>query len=169
MADWYERHIRARVSEALADTPATVVQGPRQSGKTTLAQSSRAAGEVNAYLSFDDDTVVDAALGDPAGFVAGLPRRVALDEIQRAPTLLTAIKVSIDTDRARDPDEPRRFLLTGSVNILSSVAESLAGRVQIETVWPLSQGELADVRESFLERLFNEALGSPPRGNADVT
>jgi uncharacterized protein len=163
MADLYERHVRARVSEALADTPATVVQGPRQSGKTTLARSSRAAGEVDAYLSLDDDTVVDAALGDPAGFVAGLPRRVALDEIQRAPTLLPAIKASIDADRALDPDEPRRFLLTGSVDILSSVAESLAGRVQIETVWPLSQGELADVREGFLERLFDEALGSAPR------
>lgn len=169
MAEMYERHIRPRLEEALIDTPASVLQGPRQAGKSTIAHASHDAGEVDGYFTFDDETLVEAALRDPAGFIGGLPRRVALDEVQRAPGLLTAIKRAIDEDRRSATSEPRRFLLTGSVDILASVSESLAGRVQIETLWPLSQGELVRVRERFLDRIFAPPLqGAAHPDGADL-
>ncbi|HSN13540.1 MAG TPA: ATP-binding protein, partial [Anaeromyxobacteraceae bacterium] len=100
------------------------------------------------------------ARADPAGLVAGLRGPVVIDEIQKAPDLLPAIKASIDRDR-----RPGRFLLTGSANVLTlpRVAESLAGRMEVATLWPLSQGELAGRRETFVDRVVR---GAPPPGAA---
>lgn len=167
MADYLTRHIRSRLQEALTDTPATVLLGPRQAGKSTIALASDAAGDVDAYLTFDEESLVEAVARDPSGFLAGLPRRVALDEIQRAPGLLPAMKAAIDADRRLASDEPRRYLLTGSADILPSVSESLAGRVQIETLWPLSQGEIDGTREGFLSRIFESPLPHPERDRTD--
>jgi uncharacterized protein len=127
------------VLEALADTPVVFVQGPRQSGKTTLVQRFRQVGYPADYLTMDDVVVLAAAESDPEGFVSGLPDRVILDEVQRAPSLFTAIKRSVDTKRA-----PKRFLLTGSASalILPKATESLAGRMEILNLWPFSQGEI---------------------------
>jgi predicted AAA+ superfamily ATPase len=92
-------------------------------------------------------------------------RPLALDEIQRAPGLLPAIEAMIDAERRRGGDERRRFLLTGSADILPSVSESLAGLVQIATLWPLWQGELAGKRERFLGRIFESPLERPAGGS----
>jgi predicted AAA+ superfamily ATPase len=91
-----------------------------------------------------------------AGFLAGLRGPAVIDEIQKAPDLLPAIKASIDRDR-----RPGRFLLTGSANVLTlpRVAESLAGRMEVATLWPFSQGELTGRRETFVDRVM---LGEPP-------
>jgi predicted AAA+ superfamily ATPase len=146
-----ERHLRPIVEEALSDTPAVLLVGARQTGKTTLAKllAERHAG--TAYLTMDDSTILDSAQTDPEGFLASLPPRAVLDEVQRAPGLLLAMKAVIDLDR-----KPGRFLLTGSADVLSMprVAESLAGRMEVATLWPLSQGELSGNRERFVDTLL---------------
>ena len=121
----YPRFAEARLVEALADTPVVLIHGPRQSGKTTLA---RLAGKPRrfAYFSFDDDVALAGAKADPIGFVADLPERAILDEVQRAPELFPALKMAVDRRRTNG-----RFLLTGSANVLlvPKLAESLAGRM----------------------------------------
>ena len=144
------RHLAPRVREALRDTPAVLIHGPRQCGKTTLA---RAVGDPLGYryLSFDDDATVAAAHNDPIGFVAELPARTILDEVQRAPGLFSALKSAIDRRRT-----PGRFLLTGSANVLlvPQLADSLAGRMGTLRLHPLAQTELAGTRAPFIDRLF---------------
>src|SRR3990172_7115195 len=91
-------YIRPRVLEAMADTPAVLIHGPRQCGKTTLAQMiGRKRGY--AYMTFDDATVLAAGREDPVGFVDRLPERVILDEVQRLPELFVALKRAIDRER----------------------------------------------------------------------
>ncbi len=144
------RLLAPRLREALADTPVVLIHGPRQSGKTTLA---RAVGERRGYrfISFDDDPVREAALRDPVGFIADLPERSILDEVQRAPQLFTALKAAVDRRRV-----PGRFVLTGSTNVLliPALADSLAGRLGILRLHPLAQCELARKPATFLDALF---------------
>lgn len=146
-----QRFLAPRVMDALSDTPVVFIQGPRQSGKTTLVQNLQAHGHEAAYYTLDDAAVLEAAVSDPQGFVAGLPERVILDEVQRAPDLFLAIKHSVDKNRA-----PGRFLLTGSANamLLPKACESLAGRMEVLPLWPFSQGEMAAVQENFTEACF---------------
>ena len=94
-----------------------------------------------------------AAKNDPEGFVAGLPEKVTLDEIQHVPELFPVIKAAVDRHRA-----PGRFLLTGSANVLllPKLSESLAGRMEILTLWPFSQGEIEGNKEDFVDRLFSQ-------------
>lgn len=144
----YPRFIQKRVNEALTDTRVVLVSGPRQSGKTTLVRQVAAGGI--PFLTLDDKTTLDAASADPVGFVRGLDRAV-IDEIQRAPDLLLAIKTSVD----RDP-RPGRFLLTGSANLMTvpRVADSLAGRMEVVRLLPLAQAELHGKPSAFLESAF---------------
>jgi len=136
--------------EALDDSPVVLIHGPRQCGKTTLA---RAVGDARGYeyVTFDDDVARAAAEADPAGFVLDLPERTILDEVQRVPALFTAIKASVDRRRSAG-----RFLLTGSANVLlvPTLADSLAGRMEVLRLHPLAQGELARQAPDFLDRLF---------------
>ena len=121
------RLLAPRLREAIRDTPAVLIHGPRQAGKSTLA---RVVGEPLGYryLTFDDDGVRTAALNDPTGFAERLPTKTILDEVQRVPTLFTALKAAIDKRRS-----PGRFILTGSANVLlvPQLADSLAGRMGI--------------------------------------
>jgi predicted AAA+ superfamily ATPase len=151
----YPRYVEESVREALADTPVVSLNGPRQSGKTTLAR--KLAGKDWDYLTLDDASVLESATTDPAGFIRGLDRAV-IDEIQRAPDLLLAIKRSVDEDR-----RPGRFLLTGSAHILTipKVRESLAGRMEVVTLYPLSHAEvLGSGAPTFLGRALQ---GEPPQ------
>lgn len=146
----YPRFARRRLEEALTDTPVVLVHGPRQSGKTTLA---RMVGDEAGYdyITFDDDVQLAAAQADPVGFVADLPEKTVLDEVQRAPGLFLALKSAVDRDR-----RPGRFVLTGSANVLlvPKLADSLAGRMEILRLHPLSQDELARKESGFLDILF---------------
>lgn len=146
----YPRFAAAALTEALADTPVVLIHGPRQCGKTTLAQEI-ASSTGAAYFSFDDAVALGAATADPVGFVADLPEPCVLDEVQRAPALFTAIKAAVDRGR-----RPGRFLLTGSANVLlvPTLADSLAGRMAILRLHPLSQSELAGAVPGFLDALF---------------
>jgi predicted AAA+ superfamily ATPase len=125
-----------------------LISGPRQSGKTTLAEKL-AAGDM-PFLTLDDQTTLDTARSDPVGFVRGLDRAV-IDEVQRAPQLLLAIKRAVDVDK-----RPGRFLLTGSANLatLPQVTDSLAGRIEITELLPLAQAELYKKQSDFLERVL---------------
>jgi predicted AAA+ superfamily ATPase len=134
-----ERHARGSILTALGDTRVVLVLGARQVGKSTLCTSIAAEDHPAATFTLDDRATRDAAANDPTGFVAGLPDRVVIDEIQRVPDLVLAIKEVVD----RDPT-PGRFLLTGSANLLTNhrVRDSLAGRAETIRLWPLAQSEI---------------------------
>lgn len=156
MADpaFHPRYVLPRLTEALEDTPVVLIHGPRQCGKTTLA---RAVGDAAgyAYVSFDGDVLRASAQADPVGFVADLPDKAVLDEVQRVPELFTSLKAAVDRDR-----RPGRFILTGSSNVLlvPRLADSLAGRMEILRLHPLAQAELARIQPGFLGALFGEGF-----------
>lgn len=144
----YRRLVEHRIRAALEDTRVVMLCGPRQSGKTTLAQL--VAGADTPFFTLDDAITLDAASTDPVGFVRALDRAV-IDEIQRVPSLILATKTSVDAD-----PRPGRFLITGSANLMTlpRVADSLAGRMEIIRLLPLAQAELRGTRPSFLKRAF---------------
>ena len=143
------RHVRRKVDLALEDTRVVLIAGPRQAGKTTLARLH--ASPKRPYITLDDNATLNAARTDPTGFIRGLKQAV-IDEVQRAPELLLAIKESVDADPA-----PGRFLLTGSTNLMAmpAVADSLAGRMEVIHLLPFAQAELAGTAGDFLDRLFD--------------
>jgi predicted AAA+ superfamily ATPase len=151
----FDRFANARIHTALKDTPVVLLIGPRQCGKTTLVR--RLVDKGREYLTLDDDTVLASARTDPIGFVRGFDK-VTIDEVQRSPELLRAIKQSVDNDRRSG-----RFLLTGSANILTlpQVSESLAGRMEIVTLLPISRAEIAGKKPSFLDAAFAGKLPKP--------
>lgn len=156
--------------DALRDSRVVLVQGARQTGKTTLANmiASECGGVVH---TLDLTTTRAAAESDPVQFVESAGARLmVIDEVQKLPELFPALKVVVD----RDP-RPGRFLLTGSASVLAlpRLADSLAGRMRVLTLWPLSQREIhADgdratptASMTFIDRLFAErldAIGKPP-------
>jgi len=144
----YPRFVEQRIRDPLVDTRVVLVSGPRQSGKTTLGRKLANGGMT--YLTLDNATVLDAARSDPVGFVRGLDRAI-IDEVQRAPGLMLALKESVDADR-----RPGRFLLTGSANLmlLPRVADSLAGRMEVMRLFPLAQCEIRGVNSGFLSAAF---------------
>jgi len=152
----FHRFSAGRVATALKDTPVVMVNGPRQSGKTTLVRDL-VAGK-RAFFTLDDETVLEGARQDPTGFMRGLDH-TTIDEVQRAPDLLRAIKRSVDQDR-----RPGRFLITGSANLLTlpTVSESLAGRMEVVTLLPLSRAEIRGRRPAFLRKALTGALVRPP-------
>ena len=127
------------VGTALADRlrvmPAVVVTGARQTGKSTLAEQLTPG--TRQYATLDDLDILDAARRDPEVLFGG-SGAIALDEVQREPAVLRAVKRAIDRDR-----RPGRFLLTGSANLLPmrQVSESLAGRASYLTLWPMTRRE----------------------------
>jgi len=156
----YPRFSEAPLLRSLQDSPAVLIHGPRQSGKTTLAQI---VGKSHGfeYFTFDDETIRAATEADPMGFVSDLPERAILDEVQHVPRIFAALKLSIDRHRAAG-----RFILTGSTNVLliPKLADSLAGRMETVRLYPLSQCELAEEPSRFLDMLF---AGSFNTGSSD--
>ena len=145
----YARNIMPRLLDALQDTPVVLLAGPRQSGKTTLVRQLAQTHGMQ-YLTLDDPLTLLSAREDPVGFVRSLDHTV-IDEIQRAPELLVAIKKSVDEDR-----RPGRFLLTGSANLMAlpTVADSLAGRMETLSLLPLSQREIMDSSSNWIDSVF---------------
>lgn len=158
----FPRHITAHLLTALGDTPVVVLHGARQTGKSTLVQQIATATHPARYLTMDRAAVLAAARSDPEGFLLETKGPLILDEIQRAPELVLAIKASVDRDR-----RPGRFLLTGSANILqlTKLADLLVGRMEVLTLWPLSQGEIEKAREGFIDAVFGNELPDLPNSN----
>jgi predicted AAA+ superfamily ATPase len=131
--------------------------GPRQAGKSTLALALQGEGIVPNYYNLDEEAIRKVARLDPDGFVADIEKPAVIDEVQRAPDLLLAIKRAIDASDARG-----QFLLTGSANVLTAraVADALPGRVEYVNLWPLSQGEIEGHEEHFIDQIL---AGRPPR------
>ena len=148
-ASIFPRRIESRIAEALLDTPVVLLAGPRQAGKTTLVRQIAEQQGLH-YLTLDDALTLLSAQEDPVGMIRSLGRAV-IDEIQRAPQLLLAIKKSVDEDR-----RPGRFLLTGSANLLAlpTVADSLAGRMETLSLLPLSQSEIQSCSANWIDSAF---------------
>ncbi len=151
----YKRLVEHRVNVALTDTPVVLLIGPRRVGKTTLVQ--KVSDVERQYLTLDDQAVLSFATEDPIGFVRRLDN-VVIDEIQRAPELLIAIKQAVDAGY-----RPGRFLLTGSANVMTlpKVADSLAGRMEILRLLPLARVEIEGRTPLFLDQMFAGEISAP--------
>lgn len=151
----YPRQIGPRITQAMEDTPVVLLAGPRQAGKTTLVRQLSGSGA--RYLTLDDELTLMSARQDPVGMIRSLDRAV-IDEIQRAPSLLLAIKKSVDEDRRAG-----RFLLTGSANLMAlpTVADSLAGRMETLLLLPLSQSEIEGQSVNWLDSVFSDRIPQP--------
>ena len=150
-----KRNAESVIIETLADTPVTVIQGARQVGKSTLA-AIVAANIISRSVTLDSSVTLAAAKENTYEFVAQFPEGILIiDEIQKCPELLSAIKQSVDTDR-----RPGRFLVTGSANILNlrGANESLAGRAETIVLEPFSVGEMHGIKEDFVSLLMCEDM-----------
>ncbi len=160
------RGIEGELRDILSVSRAAAITGPRQSGKSTLAKQLQAAGVVPHYFSLDDEALRTAARSDPDGFALSLTRPAVIDEIQRAPQLMLAIKQILDRDQT-----PGQFLLTGSADLVTArvVADALPGRVEYVNLWPLSQAEVVGRRTSVIDVLLEgraPRVSDAPRGRA---
>jgi uncharacterized protein len=146
------RFLSRQVSEALEDTPVVILQGPRQCGKTTLAQS---VAPHLPYVTLDEGLALDAATRNPASFLKAYPQGAVLDEVQRAPDLFRALKAEVDRDR-----RPGRYLVTGSTSLMSlpKLTESLAGRMELLSLWPFSAAEAQGGEGSLIDQVFSAGL-----------
>ena len=154
----YKRYSEKNIAVALRDTPVVFIMGPRQSGKTTLIKSL--ITKEWSYFNLDDQSFLNSVKQDPIGFIRSLnSTNIAIDEIQRLPELLIAIKQAVDEDR-----KPGRFLLTGSSNalLLPQVSDSLAGRIEAISLNTLSECEIRDVKPLFLSKLIRYLLQKIP-------
>jgi predicted AAA+ superfamily ATPase len=144
------RHARPIVEEALGDTRVVLVNGARQCGKSTLVAQIGAANNAE-WRNLDRAATRQAAQFDPTEFVANTGLMV-IDEVQRVPELLLAIKESVDAD-----PRPGRFLLTGSARVLRlrTVPDALPGRTETVELWPLSQGEIDEQPDGFVDAIFD--------------
>src|SRR3954470_15173157 len=109
-----KRHIENIIPSSLANFPVVLLTGARQVGKSTIIEHLRQQGTIDHAVTLDDFLALESARTNPAGFLEQFPGKIAIDEIQRAPDLLIAIKKQVDENR-----QPGRFFLTGSANLLS--------------------------------------------------
>lgn len=153
---YYERWQENSILEAVKTRRVPLLSGARQCGKTTLAKQIGANHAI--YRTLDDLTVRELAVMDPQGFVERDDKMLIIDEIQRVPDLLSAIKLAVDENTT-----PGQYLLTGSANIqaLPSTQESLAGRMRKIRLRTLMQGELCGIKPNFLHHAFKQLFASP--------
>lgn len=149
----FERQITNRIFAALSDTPVTLINGPRQAGKSTLVQTIADSLLNGQYHTFDDSQQMIIAATNPEGYLSGFSGPLIIDEVQRVPEIFLAIKRLVDRDR-----QPGKFILTGSANVmlLPKIADSLAGRMEVIPLWPLSQTEILNNAHNFVDLIFSE-------------
>lgn len=148
----FKRALKFKLEQLILITPISFLIGPQQSGKTTLVKEI--AGKNNyTYITFDDISYLSAAKNDPKGFINGLQKPIILDEVQRVPEIFLPIKQDIDENRIAG-----RYILTGSANplLIPRLGDSLAGRMEILNLYPLSYGELHDKSEQFIDKIFSD-------------
>ena len=149
----YPRWQKKTIKQMLSERRVLMLSGPRQSGKTTLSRELES--DLTEYRTLDDGTLREAAKNDPQGFIKRRTKTLIIDEVQRIPSLLPAIKKAVDEDT-----RPGQYLLTGSANIqsLPTVRESLAGRIAKIRLRPLAQGELMKNVPRFIESAFKQSF-----------
>ncbi len=149
----YKRNINKNLLRSFQNNPAILINGARQVGKRTLVEKMTKQDLSAKYFTFDDHNILFAASSDPYGFLSQYTEALALDEVQRHPEIFISIKRIIDETKKNG-----KFLLTGSANILTmpKISESLAGRIIIHNLWPLSQGEINNKTEKFIDWAFTE-------------
>ncbi len=159
---YFKRNITSKLEKAVLRSPVILLTGARQTGKTTLIKHI-GKNKNYSYVTFDDLRFLSAAKNDPIGFIQGLEKPVILDEVQRVPEIFLAIKHDVDENR-----ELGRFILTGSANplLIPRLGDSLAGRMEILELLPLSQGELLGLQESFIDTAFDKNHIYPLTKNA---
>ncbi len=153
----FNRIIQPLIMDSLKNYPAVFLNGPRQSGKSTLAHEvlKQLGGE---YVSFDDLSILSAAQSDPKGFLSQFRRFTVIDEVQLVPSLFRALKLFIDEKRHQHPTDANGcFLLTGSANILAlpQLSDALVGRVDIVTLFPLSSCEILGLNANFINAILS--------------
>lgn len=150
----YDRNIFSRLLDAMSTSLVVLLTGARQTGKTTLMELI-AEEKGYTYSTFDDLRILAAAREDPIGFIADLKKPTILDEVQRVPEIFLPIKQDIDKHK-----KAGRFILTGSANplLVPHLSDSLAGRMEILNLWPLSQGELRGIQEKFIDSVFSHSF-----------
>jgi len=155
MIKLYPRWQMATINQLMLERRVLLLSGVRQCGKTTLAHQLES--EETEYRTLDDGTLREAAENDPQGFIKRNVKTLIIDEAQRVPPLLSAIKKAVDEDIS-----PGQYLLTGSTNIrsLPTVSESLAGRIAKIRLRPLAQGEIERIAPSFFDSAFNQSFSS---------
>lgn len=162
----YKRSLTFKVLSGRKRSPAILLVGARQSGKSFLMKAI-AKEEHLHYATFDNLPTLASAANDPVGFIRSVPKPVILDEVQRVPEIFLPIKEDIDQNRV-----PGRYSLTGSANplVVPKLGDSLAGRMLLYELYPLSQGEILGKQENFLEMAFSDdpAFSSPPFTKRDL-
>lgn len=150
-----QRKIKHKLLKALTDSPVVLVHGARQTGKSTLVKHLAENDYPARYLTFDDSGILSAAQNNPHDFISGYSENLVIDEVQRVPEIFLAIKSFVDKNRRAG-----KFILTGSANVLllPKVSESLAGRIEILNLFPLSQSELSGAKINFIDELFGNDL-----------
>lgn len=156
----YPRRIPALLEGLLREEPVIALEGPRSVGKSTVLRALAAHHGVSV-LDLDNERVCQAVLADPALVLTG-SRPICIDEYQRVPMVLDALKVSLNAETT-----PGMAVLTGSTQFdaLTPGTQSLAGRLHIVQILPLSQGEILGVKENFLECALNDPssiVAGPP-------
>jgi len=146
-----QRKIKQKLLEALTDSPVVLLHGARQTGKSTLVKYIAETDYTAKYLTFDDLNLLSAAQNNPYDFIEGYKDNLVIDEVQRVPEIFPAIKSLVDKNR-----KAGKFILTGSANVLllPKISESLAGRIEILNMFPLSQSEISSAKINFIDKLF---------------
>jgi hypothetical protein len=146
-----QRNIKPKLLEALTDSPVVLIHGARQTGKSTLVKQIAESDYPAKYLTFDDMSILSAAQNSPNDFIENYKENIIIDEVQRVPDIFLAIKSFVDKNR-----NAGKFILTGSANVLllPKVSESLAGRIEILNLFPLSQSEISGTQNNLIDKLF---------------
>lgn len=149
----YSRNLKREILESAQYCPVIVVNGARQAGKSTLMAGLFEKAIRPTYINLDDVATLAAAKAAPKNFLQGLKGPVIIDEVQRAPELFLPIKEIVDASGKKC-----RFFLTGSAGVLglTKLADSLAGRMEVFSLWPLSQGEIRGKKDSLVDLLFRD-------------
>lgn len=155
-SNFFIRFAQESIARALVTNSAVLVVGPLGTGKSSLVRLF--ISKMGRYSTLEDEDALESARYDPTGFVRGLDS-VIIDEVQRAPDLFLAIKQSIEDD-----PRPGRFLLTSSIDIaqMQNLPESLAQRMEVITLLPISRAEIDGKKPSFLKAAFRGEFVTPP-------
>jgi uncharacterized protein len=157
----FKRYIKPLLAKALKRSPVILLNGARQIGKTTLAlEFMKEKGYT--YITFDDEITYLAAKSNSTDFLSAMDKPLIIDEVQRVPEIFLAIKRDVDNNRVAG-----RYLLTGSANplLIPRLGDSLAGRMEVINLMPLSQGEIYNHEEHFIDIIFGKKQLKSPKKN----